>query len=90
MRKASQARRPAPEPEKFERWTAQRKAAIILDVLKAIILDVLKGKIRYRKPRESMAAPNQSSANGSMGITVPASTRSRSTRKALRQSTVPR
>jgi len=25
---------PAPEPEKFERWTAQRKVAIILEVLK--------------------------------------------------------
>jgi transposase-like protein len=28
---------PAPEPEKFERWTAQRKAAIILEVLKGQI-----------------------------------------------------
>jgi transposase-like protein len=28
---------PQPEPEKFERWTAQRKAAIILDVLKGSI-----------------------------------------------------
>jgi transposase-like protein len=28
---------PRPEPEKFERWTAQRKAAIILDVLKGSI-----------------------------------------------------
>lgn len=28
---------PQPEPEKFERWTAQRKAAIILDVLKGKI-----------------------------------------------------
>ena len=26
-----------PEPEKFERWTAQRKAAIILEVLKGQI-----------------------------------------------------
>jgi transposase-like protein len=35
MRKRSQpAPPPAPEPEKFERWTAQRKAAIILGVLK--------------------------------------------------------
>ena len=38
MRKRSQpAPPPAPEPEKFERWTAQRKAAIILDVLKGKI-----------------------------------------------------
>lgn len=28
---------PAPESEKFERWTAQRKAAIVLDVLKGKI-----------------------------------------------------
>lgn len=35
MRK--QQRQPAPEPEKFERWTAQRKAAIILEVLKGQI-----------------------------------------------------
>jgi hypothetical protein len=26
-----------PEPEKFDRWTAQRKAAIILEVLKGQI-----------------------------------------------------
>src|SRR5580704_17497427 len=38
MRKRSQpVPPPAPEPEKFERWTAQRKAAIILDVLKGKI-----------------------------------------------------
>jgi len=38
MRKRSQpVPPPAPEPEKFERWTAQRKAAIILDVLKGRI-----------------------------------------------------
>lgn len=35
MRK--QQRQSAPEPEKFERWTAQRKAAIILEVLKGQI-----------------------------------------------------
>jgi transposase-like protein len=35
MRKGQQ--RPASEPEKFERWTAQRKAAIILEVLKGQI-----------------------------------------------------
>lgn len=29
--------RPATEPEKFERWTAQRKVAIILEVLKGQI-----------------------------------------------------
>jgi len=28
---------PAPEPEKFERWTAQRKVAIILEILKGQI-----------------------------------------------------
>ena len=28
---------PPPEPEKFDRWTAQRKAAIILEVLKGQI-----------------------------------------------------
>ena len=32
MRKQQQP--PAAEPEKFERWTAQRKVAIILEVLK--------------------------------------------------------
>jgi transposase-like protein len=38
MRKASHGSSPpAPEPEKFERWTAQRKAAIILDVIKGKI-----------------------------------------------------
>ncbi|MGA8098622.1 MAG: DUF1153 domain-containing protein [Candidatus Cybelea sp.] len=38
MRKRSQpVLPPVPEPEKFERWTAQRKAAIILDVLKGKI-----------------------------------------------------
>lgn len=38
MRRRSQpAPPPALEPEKFERWTAQRKAAIILDVLKGKI-----------------------------------------------------
>jgi transposase-like protein len=38
MRKRSQLPQgPAPEPEKFERWTAQRKAAIILDVIKGKI-----------------------------------------------------
>lgn len=35
MRKQQQP--PAAEPEKFERWTAQRKAAIILEVLKGQI-----------------------------------------------------
>lgn len=35
MRKQQQ--RPASEPEKFERWTAQRKVAIILEVLKGQI-----------------------------------------------------
>lgn len=35
MRKQQPA--PRPEPEKFERWTAQHKAAIILDVLKGSI-----------------------------------------------------
>src|SRR5580700_5090545 len=38
MRKRSQpVPPPAPEPEKFERWIAQRKVAIILDVLKGKI-----------------------------------------------------
>lgn len=36
MRKQQQ-QPPAPEPEKFERWTAQRKVAIILEVLKGQI-----------------------------------------------------
>ena len=35
MRKQQQP--PASEPEKFERWTAQRKVAIILEVLKGQI-----------------------------------------------------
>ena len=35
MQKQQQS--PAPEPEKFERWTAQRKVAIILEVLKGQI-----------------------------------------------------
>jgi transposase-like protein len=35
MRKQQQPS--APEPEKFERWTAQRKVAIILEVLKGQI-----------------------------------------------------
>ena len=35
MRKQQQT--PASEPEKFERWTAQRKVAIILEVLKGQI-----------------------------------------------------
>jgi transposase-like protein len=34
MRKPSSPAKPEPEPEKFERWTAQRKAAIIIEVLK--------------------------------------------------------
>jgi transposase-like protein len=37
MRKPSPPAKPQPEPEKFERWTAQRKAAIILEVLKGQI-----------------------------------------------------
>ena len=37
MRKPNQPAKADPEPEKFERWTAQRKAAIILDVLKGKI-----------------------------------------------------
>lgn len=37
MRKAPQPAKPEPEPEKFERWTAQRKAAIILEVFKGQI-----------------------------------------------------
>ena len=37
MRKPSPPAKPEPEPEKFERWTAQRKAAIILEVLKGQI-----------------------------------------------------
>lgn len=38
MRKQQQTPPPAAsEPEKFERWTAQRKAAIILEVLKGQI-----------------------------------------------------
>lgn len=47
MRKRSQsAPVPAPEPEKFGRWTAQRKAAIILDVLKGKI-SVPEGARKY-------------------------------------------
>jgi len=34
---AKQQPSPPPEPEKFDRWTAQRKAAIILEVLKGQI-----------------------------------------------------
>jgi transposase-like protein len=38
MRKQQQPQEPpVAEPEKFERWTAQRKAAIILEVLKGQI-----------------------------------------------------
>ncbi len=37
MRKPTPPAKPEPEPEKFERWTAQRKAAIILEVLKGQI-----------------------------------------------------
>ncbi|HLX26691.1 MAG TPA: integrase core domain-containing protein [Candidatus Cybelea sp.] len=39
MRKQPQppSRPAAPEPEKFERWTAQRKAAIILEILRGKI-----------------------------------------------------
>jgi transposase-like protein len=37
MRKPSPPAKPEPELEKFERWTAQRKAAIILEVLKGQI-----------------------------------------------------
>ena len=37
MRKPNPPAKPEPEPEKFERWTAQRKAAIILEVLKGQI-----------------------------------------------------
>jgi transposase-like protein len=38
MRKQEPPPQPAePEAEKFERWTAQRKAAIILEVLKGQI-----------------------------------------------------
>lgn len=37
MRKPTPPAKPEPEAEKFERWTAQRKAAIILDVLKGKI-----------------------------------------------------
>src|ERR1017187_4981671 len=37
MRKQTPPVKPEPEPEKFERWTAQRKAAIILEVLKGKI-----------------------------------------------------
>jgi|SRR5437660_240995 len=37
MRKPSPPPKPQREPEKVERWTAQRKAAIILEVLKGQI-----------------------------------------------------
>jgi transposase-like protein len=37
MRKPSQPAKPEPDEGKFERWTAQRKAAIILEVLKGQI-----------------------------------------------------
>ncbi len=37
MRKPSRPAKPEPEPGKFERWTAQRKAAIILEVHKGQI-----------------------------------------------------
>ena len=37
MKRPNPPAKPAPEPEKFERWTAQRKAAIILEVLKGKI-----------------------------------------------------
>jgi transposase-like protein len=37
MRKPTPPAKPEPESEKFERWTAQRKAAIILEVLKGQI-----------------------------------------------------
>jgi transposase-like protein len=47
MRKASRVSSPpAPEPEKFERWTAQRKAAIVLDVIKGKI-SVLEAARKY-------------------------------------------
>ena len=37
MKKPSELTQPGPDDDKFERWTAQRKAAVILEVLKGTI-----------------------------------------------------
>jgi len=81
MRKPSQPAKPEPEPEKFERWIAQRKAAIILELLKGQISGT-------RKPAPSTASRRTNSVPAPTSITAAASTRSRSTRRALRLSIV--
>jgi len=62
-------KRPIPpaEPEKFERWTAERKAAIILEVLK--------GQISGPEASRKYGFTQASFANGLMNITAVASTR---------------
>lgn len=73
MRKQQQT--PASEPEKFERWTAQRKVAIILEVLK--------GQVSVPKRRGGMASLKVSTASGPMSSCEAVSTRSRSIAKGL-------
>ena len=64
MRKQQAA--PQPEPEKFERWSAQRKAAIILEVLK--------GSISVPEASQSTDSRKPSFANRWTSITAPALT----------------
>ena len=60
---------PHPEPEKFDRWAAQRKAAIILEVLK--------GKISVPKLLAATVSHRASIASGPRITTAAASRHSR-------------
>jgi transposase-like protein len=60
------ADKPSPEPQAIERWTAQRKAAIILEVLK--------GQISVPEVART-ASRRTSTARGPKNTIAPASTR---------------
>jgi transposase-like protein len=65
------------EEPKVERWSAKRKAAIILEALK--------GKISVLEACRKYGFTQANSASGRMNITAPARTRSRSRRKGFAQ-----
>jgi transposase-like protein len=73
---------PSPEPEAIERWTAQRKAAIILEVLK--------GQISVPEAARKYGFTQNEYRRGPTNTIAPASMRSRPTARIRTRSTRPR
>ena len=80
--KANQSGQAGPDEGKFERWTAQRKAAIILDVLKGQISVPEAARKHGFTQAEFREWTEEYHRAGPM--------HSRSTRKALKRSIAPR